>query len=149
MQRGNGNAFVITDIRSISEFIRPITSATPPPIRVTKSGDVVQGMQVIREWSIDDNGKVLLRVEWEGQPEEEEWTWEPLTNLTHFGGKETVREYAITMNHESLNKLLPNNLRPAVPSAPREPATTTRPWAAKIKGLPPTRRSARIAAIQE
>ncbi|KAF8248690.1 hypothetical protein K440DRAFT_678886 [Wilcoxina mikolae CBS 423.85] len=139
---------------NVSEFKRCMIDesrppATPPPIRVTERGDVVQGMQAIRKWKIDDNGKVLLRVEWEGQPEDEEWTWELLTNLTRFGGKETVREYAITINDESLNKLLPNNLRPAFPSAPWEPATTTRPWAAKIKGLPLTRRSARIAAIQE
>jgi hypothetical protein len=100
-------------------------------------------LEAIREWSADDNGKALFRVQWEGQPEEGEWTWEPLTNLTRFGGKETVREYAAAVNDENLYKLLPKNLRPADSSA-----TEARSRAAKIKGLPPTRKSARIAARQ-
>jgi hypothetical protein len=119
---------------------------TPPPIRVTKSGDVEQGLEAIREWKVDSNGKAQFRIQWEGQPEEEEWTWEPLTNLTRFGGKDTVREYAATTNDESLNKLLPKNLRPADPSPSPE---STRQRAAKTKGPPPTRRSARIAAKQD
>jgi len=32
---------------------------------------------------------------------------------TRFEGKETIRKYATTMNDESLNRLLPKNLRPA------------------------------------
>jgi hypothetical protein len=160
MQRGNGNAFEITDMPqhlrihktyNVSEFKRCTIDesrmqAAPPPIRVTKSGDAEYGLEAIHEWRVDDNGRAQFRVQWEGQLEEE-WTWEPLTNLTRFGGKETVREYAATLSDESLNKLLPKNLRPADPSV----TTSTPPRAAKIKGLPPapTRRSARIAAKQD
>jgi hypothetical protein len=157
MQRGNGNAFEITDMPehlrihktyNVCEFKRCTIDesrlqATPPPIRVTKSGDAEYGLEAIREWRVDDNGKALFRVQWEGQPEEGEWTWEPLTNLTRFGGKETVREYAAAVNDENLYQLLPKNLRPADSSA-----TEARSRAAKIKGLPPTRKSARIAAMQ-
>jgi hypothetical protein len=157
MQRGNGNAFEITDMPehlrihktyNVCEFKRCTIDesrlqATPPPIRVTKSGDAEYGLEAIREWRVDDNGKALFRVQWEGQPEEGEWTWEPLTNLTRFGGKETVREYAAAVNDENLYQLLPKNLCPADSSA-----TEARSRAAKIKGLPPTRKSARIAAMQ-
>jgi hypothetical protein len=160
MQRGNGNAFEIADMPehlrihktyNVSEFKRCTIDESrpqeaPPPIRVTKSGDAEYGLEAIREWRVE-KGKAEFRVQWEGQSEEE-CTWEPLTNLTRFGGKETVREYAATMNDESLNKLLPKNLRPADPSRPPKSATT-RPRAAKIKGLPPTRRSARVAAMQD
>jgi hypothetical protein len=133
---------------NVSEFKRCTIDesrpqATPPPIRVTKSGDAEYGVEAIREWKVEE-GKAQFRVQWEGQSEEE-CTWEPLTNLTRFGGKETVREYAAIMNDESLNTLLPKNLRPADPSAPPE----SRPRAARIKGLPPTRRSARIEAMQD
>jgi hypothetical protein len=132
-QRGSGNAFEITNMPehlrihktyNVSEFkcctideSRP--QATPPPIRVTKSGDVVQGLEAIHEWKVDSNGKAQFRVQWEGQPEEEEWTWEPLRNLTRFGGKETIREYVATINDDSLNKLLAMKLRPADQAPPQ------------------------------
>jgi hypothetical protein len=157
MQRGNGNAFEIADMPehlrihktyNVSEFKRCTIDESrpqeaPPPIRVTKSGDAEYGLEAIREWRVE-KGKAEFRVQWEGQSEEE-CTWEPLTNLTRFGGKERVREYAAIMNDESLNTLLPKNLRPADPSAPPE----SRARAATIKGLPPTRRSARIEAMQD
>jgi hypothetical protein len=65
---------------------------TLPPIRVIKSCDVVQGLEAIHEWKVDSTGKAQFLVPWDRLLEEEEWTWEPLTNLTRFGGKETVRE---------------------------------------------------------
>jgi hypothetical protein len=152
-QRGKGNAFEITDMPqhlrihktfNVSEFKRCTIDESrpqdpPPPIRVSKSGEVEQGVEAIREWRTSEDGKAQFRVQWEGESEEES-TWEPLTNLTRFGARDTVQEYAATLNDEKLNKLLPKNLRPANPSA------TTKAGTIKTKGLPPTRKSARSAA---
>ena len=62
-------------------------------------------------------------------------------NLTRFGGREIVQEYAAALNDEELHKLLPKNLCPTNLSA------ITKPGTIKIKGLPPTRKSPRIAAM--
>jgi hypothetical protein len=160
MQFHNGNAFDIADrpehLRihktfNVSEFKRCTIDESrpqesPPPIKVTMSSDAEYDLQAIREWRVK-KGMTEFQVKWEGQSEEE-CRWEPLTNLTSFRGKEKVREYVVTMNDEDWNKLIPKNLYPADHSRPPMSATT-RPQAAKIIGLPPTRRSARVAAMQD
>jgi hypothetical protein len=89
MQHGSGIAFEITNMPehiqihktfNVNEFqhctiAKSQPQETLPPIRITKSGDVEQGLKAIREWKVDSNGKAQFRVQWEGQPEEEEWTW--------------------------------------------------------------------------
>jgi hypothetical protein len=86
MQCSNGNAFEITDMPdplrlhktyNVCEFKRCTIDeswlqATPPPIRVTKSGDAKYELQAIRKWRVNDNGKSLFRVQWEGQLEDGE-----------------------------------------------------------------------------
>jgi 3-polyprenyl-4-hydroxybenzoate decarboxylase len=152
-QRGNGNFFEIADMPqhlrihktfNVSKFKRCTIEESrlqdpPPPIRVTKSGKVEQGVEAIREWRTSEDGNAQFREQRDGKSEEES-SWELLTSLTRFGARETVQEYTATLNDEKLNKLLPKNLRPATLSA------TTRSGTIKTKGLLPTKRSPRIAA---
>jgi hypothetical protein len=65
----------------------------PPPVRVLKSGAAEYELERIVTWKYDENDddRLKLLIKWKGKPESGS-TWEPLTNLSRYGGAETLRE---------------------------------------------------------
>ncbi|KAA8906887.1 hypothetical protein FN846DRAFT_906757 [Sphaerosporella brunnea] len=66
----------------------------PPPVRVLKSGATEYELERIVTWKYDelDDDRLKLLIKWKGQPESE-CTWEPSTNLSRYGGAETLQEW--------------------------------------------------------
>jgi hypothetical protein len=65
-----------------------------PPVRVLKSGAAEYELERIVTWKYDENDddRLKLVIKWKGQPESGS-TWEPPTNLSRYGGAETLQEW--------------------------------------------------------
>jgi hypothetical protein len=66
----------------------------PPPVRVLKSGAAEYELERIVAWKYDENDddRLKLLIKWKGEPESAS-TWEPPTNLSRYGGAETLKEW--------------------------------------------------------
>jgi hypothetical protein len=66
----------------------------PPPVRVLKSGAAEYELERIVTWKYDENDddRLKLLIKWKGKPDSGS-TWEPPTNLSRYGGAETLREW--------------------------------------------------------
>jgi hypothetical protein len=66
----------------------------PPPVRVLKSGAAEYELERIVTWKYEENDddRLKLLIKWKGKPESGS-TWEPPTNLSRYGGAETLREW--------------------------------------------------------
>jgi hypothetical protein len=104
--------------RNVGEFKRDQVDyardqAPPPPVRVTKAGQSEYEIEKILNWRENEDHKAEFKVKWLGWDAEEDNTWEPLTNITRYGGKDIFRAYVTAENSEALYRLVPKTYRPA------------------------------------
>ena len=105
--------------RNVGEFKRDQVDyareqAPPPPVRVTKVGQSEYEIERILNWRENEDHEAEFEIKWLGWDDEEANTWEPVTNITRYGGKDTFRAYVTAQDNEALYKLVPKTYRPAV-----------------------------------
>ena len=100
----------ISRTRNVAEFKRDQVDNSrpqdpPPPIHVAKDGQAVYEIDRIIGWR-EHNGAAEFEIKWLGHDQSEN-SWEPHTNITRYGGRDTFRQFVREADDERLRQLLP------------------------------------------